>query len=394
MDNRQITLRHIEVLRQVRLNERHVFKQTPPQGGRFYRLEFDGLDAKGIRRIEYQRIACSSVREARLIASELRVAAQRNWLDINEDITLAAWLNDWLYSHCDDVTARTRQGYEQIARCHLIPALGRLRLSDITPVVINRFYAEQRRSGLSSQTVLHHHRCLCRALRQAVSVGHLARTPMTDAVRKPKVARKERVFLQHSEVARLLQVVQGRAIQLPAMFAVLCGMRAGEICALRWSDIDLTRQVVCVQRAVEECTTGIRLKQPKSAKGIRSIPMPSELQSALVDHKSSCAAQSLDLARPDAFLFGENPLTPLRTSTLSNRWRVFAKRHGFAGVRFHDLRHTYASMVLHEGAGIFIASRLLGHATAQLTTDLYGHLLSDHAELAVQISRSIQKASA
>jgi len=130
----------------------HRFERVLPQGGRYYRLEFDGLDSRGALRIEYQRIACASLKEARQMAAELRIANQRNWLDINEDLSLAEWLTDWLDVHCGDISPRTKQGYEQITRCHLVPALGRFRLSDLTPTIINRFYSEQQRTGLSAQT--------------------------------------------------------------------------------------------------------------------------------------------------------------------------------------------------------------------------------------------------
>lgn len=89
MDNRRVALKHIKVVRQVRLSETHTYKQKPAEGGRYYRIEFDGLDCMGARRIEYQRVACPSLREVRQLIAELRVAVQCNWLEVSEDITVA-----------------------------------------------------------------------------------------------------------------------------------------------------------------------------------------------------------------------------------------------------------------------------------------------------------------
>lgn len=300
-------------------------------------------------------------------------------------LTVAQYLEKWLTDYAKhNVTAKTLEGYSDFIRLHLVPAIGLLPLPKLQPLHIQAYYSKALESGrrdgkggLSGRTVLHHHRVLKEALRQAVKWQLLARNP-ADAVEPPRAAKREMQVLGEADTGRLIDVARGTRLYIPILLAVTTGMRRGEILALRWEDLDLPAGTLAVRQAMERTRAGIAFKQPKTAKSSRVIALPDLLVSELIRHKGQQAEQRLLLgpgyqdyrlvvAQPDG--------TPMSPHALSMEFTALLRRSGLPKVRFHDTRHGHASQLGRLGVPVKVISERLGHSTVAITLDLYSHVL-------------------
>lgn len=307
------------------------------------------------------------------------------------NMNVAEYLRHWLIAYASvNVSAKTLEGYTQLVEQRIIPELGNVPLSRLTPVAIQTFYSKQLTSGgrksrpLSARTVLHTHRVFREALRHAVKWEMLSRNP-ADSVEPPRPRATVVAPLDEEACHRLTQAVCGTEYEMPVLLALRTGMRRGEIFALRWADVDLTRCVAQVTRSLQQTKSGLSFKEPKSAKGRRQLALSPETVTALKAHKARQAAQRLLLGGG----YAEGDLvcarfdgTPVRPNTFSGAFKSYVARRGFTTMRFHDLRHTHASLLLKGNIHPKVVSERLGHATIGITLDTYSHLLPGMQEVA------------
>lgn len=307
-------------------------------------------------------------------------------------MTLSTFLDRWLAdSAAIRVSAKTFERYDEITRKHLIAALGPIRLVDLRPLHIQEYYAAALRSGrldgkggLSAQTVLHHHRVLREALHQAVRWQLLARNP-ADAVEPPKPSRREMQVLDETETAEVLAAIQDSRLRLAVFVAVTTGLRRGEVLALRWNDIDLAEQRIHVNRTVEQTKREIRVKEPKTAKGRRTVTIPPVLVKELKRYRAAQLKLRLQVGpefNKDGLLFYNERGTLWRPSALTRAFSRVMTRLGGKYVRLHDLRHSHATQLLRHDIHPKIVQERLGHSSFKLTMDTYTHVipsLQEHA---------------
>ena len=257
-------------------------------------------------------------------------------------------------------------------------------LPKLSPAAIKAYTEAQQtgrkanKGGLSSTTVLQHHRVLREALQHAVHENLLAINPAS-RVPSPKRARPAMQALDAEQTSRLLAGVEGTSLRAPVFLAVFTGMRRGEILALRWQDVDLGNATLAVRRSLEEThSNGLRFKEPKSRSGIRQVDLPPLMVEALRRHRSEQAKLRLALgsAWKDHDLVCTAPDGgPMKPDNLSSAFPKLVRRLGLPRVRFHDLRHTHASLLLRQGVHPKVVSERLGHSGVGLTLDTYSHLL-------------------
>lgn len=308
-------------------------------------------------------------------------------------LTVAEYLERWLNEYASaQVTPGTFDRYRGIVRNHFIPLLGRIPLTKLKPIDIQKAYAESlergRRGGgpLSPNTVGTHHLVLHSALETAVRWELIARNP-ADAVTPPRKQRKEMQVLDEEGVLDLLSRAKTNRYYLPFVVGVMTGLRRGEILALRWSDVDLDAGTATVVRSLTEVRGRLVFGQPKSAKGRRTVKLLPDVTSALKRHRAAQAETRL-MYGPEYhdgdLIFCLPNGDPIRPSRLTGAFRYLVKKAGLR-LRLHDLRHTHATLLLRQGVNPKIVSERLGHATVGLTLDTYSHVLPDMQDGAVQL---------
>ncbi len=301
--------------------------------------------------------------------------------------SLAEYLEDWL-KFCEQkrLSPSTVEGYSGSCHRYIIPALGSLPLQKVTPAHIERFYTDTLEKGsgrgpVSERTVLHAHRVLHAALRRAVRLRLLAANPC-EAVEPPRPKKSEMKALSEAEVVSMMSLLEAEGDELlygVVVTAVMTGLRRGEILGLKWTDIDLAGGTLTVRRSLLKISKEKEpiLKEPKTARSRRTISLPRRAVDELRTHKTKQARERLMCGagyRDEDLVFAGPDGSPFDPTKVSQRFLAFRREHGIEA-RFHDLRHTHATLMLKAGEPVKVVADRLGHATAMLTLDTYAHVL-------------------
>jgi integrase len=273
--------------------------------------------------------------------------------------------------------------YRSLLGRHITPTIGRLRIGAVDVRTLDRFYDHLERQGLAASTIRSAHALIRGALRQAVRWGWLATNVARDA--RPPTVRRDDVRLPTP--AQVLCAIEAAEAYDPefGMFvrlAAATGARRGELCALRWSDVDLDRGVVRIDAAVVTAPgRGIVIKETKTHTR-RGVALDVSTASALGRHRDlvrSRAAFGGVAVAPEAFVFSSevDGGRPWRPEMASHRWDAVRRRIGLDGVRLHDLRHFQATMLLRGGVPVKNVSKRLGHRDAATTLNVYAQFLEE-----------------
>ncbi len=286
---------------------------------------------------------------------------------------LQRWLEGYVKTNCSQ---RTFDGYQSIIRNHLIPALGYVRLKELHHQMIQNYYAKAG-DKLQARTIHHHHRVLSQALKHAVRQGYLGRNP-AELVYPPSPRGKPMRTLNPDEVEIILEVVHESYFYPIIYTAVSTGLRQAELLGLRWRDVDLDMLSISVNRSLYKRAGICEFKEPKSSHSRRRVAMTPKLATFLRQYKQDREEYYRKLERDftaDTLVFATKDDRPIDPSVLGHSFNRCAKRAGLEGVRFHDLRHTFASLMLLRGAKPKVISEALGHASVGFTMDVYSHII-------------------
>ena len=180
-----------------------------------------------------------------------------------------------------------------------------------------------------------------------------------------------------TQAATLIESLRGSRLLVPVLLAVMCGLRRGEIIALRWRHVDFFAMALSVVESTEQTTAGVRYKQPKSGRG-RSVALSSMIVEELRAHRLKQAEELLRLGvrqTEDTFIYTREDGEPMLPRSLSHAWTLAVARTELPRIRFHDLRHAHATHLLASGVHPKVASERLGHSQIGITLDLYSHVL-------------------
>jgi integrase len=290
--------------------------------------------------------------------------------------TVAEFLAGWLEGTRPSLRPGTWLRYEEYVRLHVVPALGKVPLARLTPQQLQRLYAERLATGLSPTTVHHLHATLHKALGQAARWGLVARN-VADLVDPPRPDHHEMTTLSPEQVRELLAAAAGD--RLEALYVVaLEGLRRGEILALRWRDIDLDARTLRVRGSLQPTPDGLRIVEPKTASSRRGVVLSATAVEALRRHRVRQAAERLRLGpawEDHDLVFANEVGRPIDGRNLVRRgFEPLLARAGLPRVRFHDLRHTAATLLLGQGVHPKIVAEKLGHSQISTTIDLYSHV--------------------
>ncbi len=358
--------------------------------------------ATGKRRRKWHSFA-GTKRKAQIECARLISEMQRGtYLEPNKT-TIAQFLDLWLADVKARVSPKTYERYEQVCHKNIAPLLGAVLLPKLKPAQISEAYAKalasgrrKRTGGLSPRTVHHVHVILKGALAQAVKWEMLVRNPAA-GVDAPKVGHATIMQTYDlGQTAELIEAVRGKRIFVPVILAVLCGLRRGEIAALRWRNVNLAGDQLAVVQSAEQTKAGIRYKEPKSGRA-RTIALSASVVAELKAHRIQQAEELLKLGRrvsDDDFVVAQADGSPLQPHSLGQEWvRFLASSTTLPRIRFHDLRHAHATHLLVSGVHPKVASERLGHSKVGITLDLYSHVLPNMQTDAVALVDDALKAA-
>lgn len=331
-----------------------------------------------------------------------RLAELRRELDVGASsvdrrLRFSQWLTRWLD---DEVGYRERTGslrrntaasYERLARCHLKPRLGHLRLTEVNSARLQAAYADMLDSGLSASTVRKVHGVARSALQAAYRDGFILANP-ADRATPPNASRKEARFLTLDEADRL---ISGSPAWDRALWTLMsdAGLRIGEALGLSWDDVSLEERTVRVQRTLLKSSPSAPVfGPPKSSTGVRSVPLTDRAVETLREHRRLVVKRRLAArtwVETDAVFPSQNGTW----QSVRNVQRRFAKVRDEVGMpgdaRPHTLRHTYVARLLTAGVPPFIVSRIAGHSDLTTTTRIYGHLIEDATDINEDVRRAL-----
>jgi integrase len=295
------------------------------------------------------------------------------------NLSFGEYLDRWLQDSVKDtVRISTYERHEAIIRLHLKPALGKLKLKAVAPAYIQGLYRDRLDGGLSPATVQKIHAVLHKALEQAVR-WNLIPNNVADAVRAPKPTPKSISPLSSDETRSLLEAARGNRLEALYVLAVHTGMRQGELLALNWQDVDLDEGVVRVNLTLTRDRGRLSIGEPKTKRSRRTIHLTQTVVRKLKGHLERQHEEMERLGglyRDQGLVFTTEVGTLINPSNLRKRSLCFLlERAGLRRIRFHDLRHTCATLLLSKNVHPKYVQELLGHATVAITLDTYSHVL-------------------
>jgi integrase len=332
-------------------------------------------------------------REVRAKLDAARRQHEQGMLALGPRQTTAQFLTGWLAdTAAHRLRPRTFVRYRALLEQHALPAFGKVLLVKLTPQHLSTLYGTKLADGLSPRTVQFLHAVLHSALKQAVLWGLVPRNP-ADAVRAPRPKRHPIHPLDRDQARALLDAAAGDPLEGLYVLAVMIGMRQGELLGLKWDAIDWDRGRVHVRHTLQ-CHKGGQwtLDEPKTGHSRRSVRLPRTALDVLRVHRARQNEQRLSLGpswEDHGLVFCNGLGRPIEPTNLVHRsYRRLLERATLPKIRFHDLRHTYATLALLNGEPPKVVSETLGHASITLTLDTYSHLLPDMQEdAAVRMER-------
>lgn len=311
-------------------------------------------------------------------------------------LTTAAFLEQWLDAYAKaNVGTKTYLRYESLMRIHIVPAVGSIPLTRLRPLHIQNAYALIRQNGLSPRTILQAHRILKEALKHAVGWQLLGRNP-ADSVEAPKPQRSEILVLSNSEVERLMRESDKTRWGALIHVAVMTGLRMGELMGLRWQDVDPDAGRLYVRQTLQWLSGGRYVFQPpKTHRSARPVALSPVTAERLRNHRKEQIEDRLLLgpawSDEHDLVFVTSIGTPLQPSNIRRALHQILNKAGLRNnIRFHDLRHAHATLLLQEGVHPKVVSERLGHAGITITLDTYSHVIPGlQDEAAAKLDRTL-----
>jgi integrase len=341
-----------------------------------------GKDPATGRRVRKWHTFKGGKREAQKEQVRLTAEAAAGLAVTADKMTVAAFLDRWLRDVKARISPKTYERYTEIAAAIALQ-LGAMRLDQLKPVQISTAWAKALESGrrdgkggLAPRSVHHMHRVLKTALKWAVDMELLNRNP-ADKVTAPAVPKVPIETYAIADTGALIAQLRQADIHVPVFLAAMSGARRGELCALKWRNVDLKAATMTILESVEQLNNTVRIKGPKTGRG-RVIALGASVVDVLRAHKAE-QATILDKfgikQGPDTLVCCHPDGSLMHPRWLSKKWHAAVKASGLPVRGFHHLRHAHATALLTSGIHPKVASERLGHSTVGITMDLYSHVL-------------------
>jgi len=295
----------------------------------------------------------------------------------DDKITLSSFLRRYLDEYCKrTLRVTTFQGYTQVIEAHIIPELGSVKLSQLRADQINHLLSKKLEAGLSNRFVEYIHGILKRSLNVAVKWGLLTKNPAT-MVTPPKPTYQIPHTWNMEEVKRFLEVLKDD--RWGAIYHLGCGtgMRKGEVLGLPMNALELDKGYLMVVQTLQLVNGKLQLLEPKTQKSRRMIVLPDFVKEALRKHlvRRQMISQSLSW-KESGLVFTSDLGTPIFPRNLVRHFKFKLKEAGLPEIRFHDLRHSVASLLLEKNTHPKLVAELLGHSNVNVTLNTYSHIIN------------------
>ena len=338
-------------------------------------------------------------REAQVECARLIAAIDEGAYVEKNKLTVKQFLNDRLaaWEAAKRIAPKSAERYRELLDGQILPHLGEKLLQKLTVKDVEDWHGtlissgrKDGKGGIAARSVGHAHRLLNRMLKEAQRFDLIVKNPIVDNESLPKVRQQEVQIVSEDQLPVLLEKIRGHKIEPVALLALFCGLRRGEILALKWGNIDLDRSVLRVRHSLEETRAGgVRFKEPKSKAGRRDVTLPDVVVGVLRRHRIEQLElrAKLGLGRPsdDDLVFWQlngQPIGPRHFS--ANVWPAAARKIGMPKITFHSLRHTHASQLIAAGVDVVTISKRLGHSWPNITLGTYAHLFATSDERAAK----------
>jgi integrase len=294
-------------------------------------------------------------------------------------IRLSDYLSEWIEAYQDNLAPNTARSY-RINIKHITGILGNRMIQKLQPAEIENAYAELGKI-LSPKSVIYIHTTLSRALSMAEKQRLITRNPCFYVDRPKKDPQSKASFVHPDDIALYLNTFKDSYLYVPVCLALFGGLRRGEALGLQWKDVDFKKGLITVKNNLTY--DGLRI--PKNGK-FRTIPISAPIQKVLIEQRDMQRKSKellWDKYHRSDYVCTKEDGTILDPSTVSSRFGQILKREGIPHVRYHDLRHTAASLMILEGVDLKTISEILGHSSISITADVYGHVLEEQKRKAV-----------
>jgi integrase len=293
-------------------------------------------------------------------------------------IILTDFLTYWLASTKTTKALRTWQHYEQLIRSYMIPSLGMLKVNEINTSQIQSFYNKLYDDHVGVPTIRKLHLLLHASFQDALRSGAISRNPVNNA-KPPKEPAVEMVVLDENMARQFLVTAQAHRWYALFVVALSTGCRMNEILGLQWHDVDFEKHILRIERQLlRPSGNGVQFSAPKTKHGRRSIPLSTQTIEVLREHQQHqvIIQQKVSNSRHDyGLIFTTKNGTPIHPRNLLKEFQSLLSLGGLPKLHFHSLRHSCASILLHNGIPIHAVSKMLGHSSPSITLNVYAHLL-------------------
>lgn len=299
-------------------------------------------------------------------------------------MSLGEWLDIWAKEYLVGVKESTAYAYKASIKNHIKPAMGAIRLQELTPHMIQGFYNSKTASH-SAKTIKNFHGVLHAALKQAVLNGYITMNSAEASVR-PRVEKKEMHPMDEYMISDFLEAIKGEEYEYLFFVTLFTGMRKGEVLGLTWDAVDFSRGTILIDKQLQRPREGdgrCKLVSTKNGKA-RKLKPAKDVMNVLYRVKKQQAEWQLrhgeSFQNPMNLVFTHEFGEYLNPNTVYNHFKEIVARIGAPEVRFHDMRHSYAVAALQAGDDVKTVQGNLGHATAAFTLDVYGHVTDQMRE--------------
>ena len=357
------------------------------QRGDKYRVCFDyGIDRGGNRVRKYRTF--DTKRDATRAFNEHNVKMDKGTQVMPSEYTFAQWLDYWYKDIIlPQIEETTAYGYRGMIENYLKPQLGEIRLQKLTARDIQQYYTWlMDEKKLSPNTVIKHHNLLTNTLNAAERQEYITKNPMR-AVSPPKKRQREAKFYTPEQLGILLDKAVGTRLELPVFICAYLGLRRGELCGLRWSDVDLEHQTITIENTRTQAGKKEIEKGTKTESSTRTLYLPDtlcDMLKAAKEHQQACRAEYKNAYGDNDYVVVMEDGRPFRPNYLSELFGKFLTDNDLPKIVLHELRHTFASLSNQAGIPAYNIGKALGHSTPATTQKIYTHLLDQTHTQAVE----------